>query len=305
MNTQYILRHSICVHRASSVYPQIRSVGYALERDDTIGVAESTIKYLIISWVVKGSALFVTDGNVLNVEAGYCAVICPPTRYHIKLGEGCEVCWITIKAKRMDLHCINSGLWTGVFKYPHPPVQQLEDMERRIEEANRTGIDTWIKSISMVLLSNYAEELLRHAPDRRLHKAQRLVHQSIDQYSFGTEILANEMSMNRKTLYCMFKKHTGGSVGEYIRRLKMHRICCLLRYTELPLGTIAKEVGFMNTAYFTKAFEQMFGKKVTEFMEHPCCETYSCPLRDSDSCEYLSGKDCGELGWEKICPCGM
>lgn len=62
----------------------------------------------------------------------------------------------------------------------------------------------------------------------------------------------------------IFKYACGETIGAYQKRLKIERAYKLLLYTTEPLTSIALEVGFENSASFSKAFSQAYSISPSE-----------------------------------------
>lgn len=262
----------------------LRSAGY-VNTTDPDPLFEATIRHLLIFWSIKGTGRFLTDGAELIVPEGHCAIICPPARFiYINYPEDREYCWLTYVGKKVDDYCQNNGLWTGVFHYPEPPIRHIQELGQKIEEANR-GVNTeWVRSLATLELDSIANNIRRHAKNKILARAQALTHRSIDAPTLAVDHLASEMGMHRKSLYALCKTETGYSPKEYIKNLRKHKICRLMRYSDLTPREIATSTGFSDSSYFIKAFKKMFGKSIDDFMKHPCCTDEACPMDFCPQC---------------------
>lgn len=66
---------------------------------------------------------------------------------------------------------------------------------------------------------------------------------------------------------CKFKKETGVSLGEYVRKKRIEAACRLLRETTDDIEHIGMRVGFSSRSYFGKVFKSMVGVTPTEYRE--------------------------------------
>jgi AraC-like DNA-binding protein len=66
-------------------------------------------------------------------------------------------------------------------------------------------------------------------------------------------------NISERSLHRLFVKHTGGSVGEYLCKLRIGRACMRLAETDLPISLIAFEVGLANLANFNRQFRRVRG----------------------------------------------
>ena len=66
--------------------------------------------------------------------------------------------------------------------------------------------------------------------------------------------------MSGSQLYRKLKALTGKSTAIYIRSIRLAQAYELLRQTDMTVSEIAYEVGFKNTAYFSRCFSEQYGK---------------------------------------------
>lgn len=65
--------------------------------------------------------------------------------------------------------------------------------------------------------------------------------------------------MSESTLRRSFKDHTGTTIGDYLRNLRMATAAKRLLLTDLSVGEIASQLGFPDANYFTRVFKAVFG----------------------------------------------
>lgn len=79
------------------------------------------------------------------------------------------------------------------------------------------------------------------------------------------ESLAEEVGIDRSHLFRLFKRRCGMSLKDYLIRTRMDRARDLLRRTDLPVGTVARSVGYADALYFSRLFRRRCGMSPTEF----------------------------------------
>lgn len=62
-----------------------------------------------------------------------------------------------------------------------------------------------------------------------------------------------------------FKEHTGESLWQYVKRLRLEKACFLLKYTSTSISEISIEAGFSTQAAFSKAFSGYYGLSPQKF----------------------------------------
>lgn len=92
-----------------------------------------------------------------------------------------------------------------------------------------------------------------------LSNAKAIVEEQISNEQFGVSELAEAMNMSRSNLLRKIKKHTGASVSQFIRQIRLEEADKLLQETQLTVSEISHQVGFSNTSYFIKCYREDFG----------------------------------------------
>jgi AraC family transcriptional regulator len=71
--------------------------------------------------------------------------------------------------------------------------------------------------------------------------------------------IAHEVGIHPVHLARSFSRHTGATVHETIRRLRVERACALLSTTDRSIGEIAHAVGFFDHSHLTRTFRRELG----------------------------------------------
>ena len=90
-------------------------------------------------------------------------------------------------------------------------------------------------------------------PAHRLRRAMQFVEAHIDE-PINLERLAAVVRMSPFHFHRQFKRSTGLTPREYIRRVRIDRAKALLSDSDLPIVDVAVQVGFADQSHFTVAF---------------------------------------------------
>ena len=71
--------------------------------------------------------------------------------------------------------------------------------------------------------------------------------------------IASVFGYSRVTVNRIFHDNTGGTVGDYIKKMRLERACRLLTQTDHPYKVIAPLCGFCSEYYFASFFKAMTG----------------------------------------------
>ena len=100
-----------------------------------------------------------------------------------------------------------------------------------------------------------------------LSEFERRVRNSISEPTFGLDMISTELELSSRQLQRRIKKLTGLSPNMYIRELRLQEARKLMDTSpDLLVKNIAKEVGFMDSTYFSNLFKKRFGLSPSEYM---------------------------------------
>jgi AraC-like DNA-binding protein len=112
---------------------------------------------------------------------------------------------------------------------------------------------------------------LQPPPDKELFCArqQRLARERTEQVIFllernlaeppSLEELGKKIGCSPFYLSRIFSNHTGQTITQYLRQLRLEKAAELLRDGELNVTEVALEVGYSSPSHFSHAFREMFG----------------------------------------------
>lgn len=102
---------------------------------------------------------------------------------------------------------------------------------------------------------------------KRLSQILNYIYANYDDTVSLTEI-AEKVYMTPSSLSRFFKKATGESFVQYVRKIRLQRAADALAGTQLPISRIAVNNGFSNPSAMNKDFKEFFGVTPTEYREN-------------------------------------
>jgi LacI family transcriptional regulator len=81
--------------------------------------------------------------------------------------------------------------------------------------------------------------------------------------------VAKHVGTTPRWLEILFKRHLGFSVVDEIKRVRLKRVCVLLKESDLSFQEISILCGFENANYLSRIFRLEYGMTMTQFKEHP------------------------------------
>ena len=135
------------------------------------------------------------------------------------------------------------------------------------------GEDTFLTDLPLAVSSLIEQSKSIIAPSDQLPSSPSVLEKIQDfvktnLYSPITrEDVANAVFLNPDYLSKLFKKEMGEGLTSYITRLKIAEAKRLLLQTEIPISTIASDLGYSNFSYFSKLFKKETGKTPNEYRQ--------------------------------------
>jgi DNA-binding response OmpR family regulator len=167
---------------------------------------------------------------------------------------------LTAKAAKEDRI---GGLETGADDYLIKPfdanellvrVRNLIDVRRKLRE-----------KFSRELVTLKPDEIrVTPAEEVFVRKVIQAVEKRLSDENFSVEDLAGMLSMSYTQLHRKLKAVTDQSAAHFIRTMRLKRAMELLGNGAATISEISYSVGFGSPAYFTKCFQEEFGKTPSE-----------------------------------------
>ena len=160
----------------------------------------------------------------------------------------------------------------------------MQEMQER-----KSGFSYMIKGIMNRLLNllseNYMAKLQRS--DRQINneiRAKRIMDHIEANYSTVTvESLSEAFFYGRNFFNRIVKQETGRSFTEYVQLLRLKHAERLLRESFLPIYDIIHLVGYNNTGYFYKIFQEAYGMSPGDYREQRVSAASTKDIPDNDS----------------------
>jgi YesN/AraC family two-component response regulator len=98
-----------------------------------------------------------------------------------------------------------------------------------------------------------------------VQKAKKVIDQHLDQSTFDVEEFADGMNLSAVQLRRKLKAITDLTVTEFVRNYRLELAAEMLKKGEGTVSEIAYRVGFDSMPYFSKVFQEKYGKTASEW----------------------------------------
>ncbi len=99
---------------------------------------------------------------------------------------------------------------------------------------------------------------------RRINKVVEYINNHLDE-EMDLKRLADVSNFSEFHFHRIFKSFQRETLSAYVTRIRVETAARLLRYTELPVETIAYNVGYEMPSSLSKSFKQLYGITPTEY----------------------------------------
>lgn len=127
------------------------------------------------------------------------------------------------------------------------------------------------------LLMNFRVDMGKRAGDAQYtqdHRISQILNYIYANYRDTVSLteIAEKVYMTPSSLSRFFKKETGESFVQYVKRIRLQRTADELINTQAPISRIAVDQGFSNPSAMNKDFRESFGITPTEYREQHAAE---------------------------------
>jgi AraC-like DNA-binding protein len=142
-------------------------------------------------------------------------------------------------------------------------------LEAMFNEAGKTDLPHKLVNLSLLyhLFAQLAEEVMPRSEN--VYVAAALYHIA-GHYTEDLTVgrLADELHLNENYFSKLFKRETGMTPKQAIVTARLEKAKELLRYTDLPVGDVARSVGIDDPLYFSRAFKRYTGYTPSAYHEY-------------------------------------
>lgn len=173
---------------------------------------------------------------------------------------------IMLTAKSAPIHQIQ-GLQQGADAYITKP---FNDQILQLNIRN-------LLSLRASLQKKYSEQLLTlpiitnsesSQEEVFLQKLQQIIEGNIDNPDLDVSFITSEIGMSKSLLYMKFSALTNLSLTDFIKTQRLKQAVAIFQKGETDVLSVAMQVGFNNTKYFSSEFKKIYGITPNEYVKN-------------------------------------
>lgn len=214
----------------------------------------------VLIYCVKGRGYFRAGDRAFNVSAGDIFLAHAGTRhwYRSDEHEGWDIWWLHARGDQLTRLAAFAGLPIDT------PLRRIGACPRVLgayrtifSTLGRHDLHAWLDA--SVALQRLFVELRKLDPASGDGHSTQLLLNAADEDPTGLDAMARRAGVSRFAFLRAFRKATGTTPWRFILNRRIGRAKELLIDTDLPIKTIAHELGFADANYFSRLFRKETG----------------------------------------------
>jgi len=205
---------------------------------------------------LEGSGSLLQDGRSLDYEPGFVSVYQPHMKHSDRPGSsGLQLC---IGISGCHAEKLPPGIWKADKGIMSCAESILKEIRNPLERDCHERLDILAGWLALEL--NRISGKIRREDDLPTPvKAAKEIFDSRFDETIDLQELAGSLYVSPDYFRHLFKKSVGESPLSYLIRRRLECACELLRFTDLPIGELARQVGLGNVYYFSRIFRKHHG----------------------------------------------
>ena len=213
-----------------------------------------------VKYILDGSATFLFENKELFLKKGQGIFIPNEKEYEIHINEGLKILdivvnhWGNKKTVFNEFIRLTNGevTATGLINL-NVTYKQFKDIINVPSDLNRI----LIKNKSEYMALSVLEELSRSEKSEFKQKIETITNN--ENVNFNLKTLCELTGYSQTHFERLMLKNFGCSAIEYFNRIRINKICSLLKTTSLTLPEIAEKCGFYDTSHLHTFFKKRMG----------------------------------------------
>lgn len=224
--------------------------------------------FLEVFWGVRGSGVFVIDGEEHRLHPSQIAVYMPGMVHEFRaIEKDWEFRWWTMDGPLAADIAAALGLAPGVFDAGPVPSELFEQLAQAIRDISMGG-ERHASVVAYELLTRTRAAACVPAGDVLINEVLRFMECNWHLHSLSVSFLARRFKVHRSTLARRFQDVLGITPVDYIAGLRVQNAMALLQQTSHTVAEIADHCGYSDAAYFARMFRKRTGKSPLGYRKH-------------------------------------
>jgi AraC-like DNA-binding protein len=243
-----------------------RSVGGYIIGDKWRG-RETVVRDVIqLHWILEGTMEVCIDDKIHLLSPGHVFFYFPGDIHKVRAQSNtAEYRWLTVDGS-LPIEIIKS------FDFPREPLfagecplELFTQLVREIQDVSPYGRRKAAATVYLIFSLAKGIPQTKANTEQLINSALDIISSKHSDPALNVNMIAETLNVHRSRLSRLFHEKMQVSLIDYIISLRINKAASLLRSSNLSISEIAKQTGYKDPDYFTKAFRKSTGKSPGEF----------------------------------------
>ena len=225
-----------------------------------------------LHFTLSGSGRYNCLREPIETGEGDLMLFSPDSYLECQRSEQCEsweFYWLLFQGDARVIDLLDwPEIGSGIYRLTIKNKETLNELRSVIDELTDINSDqgSFAERIRATLIEHFLLRCWQHVPTEVSHRKD---HRIEDAIHYMEENLCNEICiekvaekacMSSSRLSVLFKEETGVSVMQWREERRMRMACDQLLNSNASISSIADNIGFQDSMYFSRSFKKQFGK---------------------------------------------
>lgn len=210
-----------------------------------------------VKYILDGSAVNIFDGKEINLKKGQAIFIPPNKEFTILTENGYQMLDLVFSA-----HNKNNAVFQEFLRLTNGDITVTPPINLDLSYDELKHLITVPSDLNRILIKNKSEYMSVSVLEEFARNEQSEFKQKIEAITNNENVNFNLKTLCELTGYSqthferLMLKNFGCSAIEYFNRIRINKVCTLLRATNLSLPEIAEKCGFYDTSHLNTFFKK-------------------------------------------------
>lgn len=232
-------------------------------------------EYYLLHYIRSGKGTYLCRGREYALSAGQCFLINPGevTVYAADAGQPWTYVWLAFDGVCAPRFLRSAGLGPDRPVTGSPEISAAFDGLYQLitDGADSAGNGFRLLSVLYAFFGAIPQQGPRETQRGQYVRKVRGFVAASYAGRLTAEALASYCGLDRRYLCRVFKAETGATLQEYVLSVRMGKAAGLLRSTALPVGDVARSVGYYDVYNFSKMFKKKAGLSPLDYRQALAC----------------------------------
>lgn len=221
--------------------------------------------HYLIHYVISGKGAFFANNKSYKLKAGDAFLILPYQliSYQADFDDPWTYYWVGFGGSDVNQLLSLCGLNESNLVFTCSKQEEIKSYFKEIASSRLTQYSQeyfllgYLYQIFSLIMSDSPKRISTYS-DKHYYLATYYIRANLSDSELSVQKIADYVCINRSHLYRIFQDIQHESIQQYILRCRLQKSVVFLTETTYSIGEIAKVCGFLDSAYFSRAFKKAY-----------------------------------------------